>query len=336
MPGHGLSVQQHPQDPIRPKAESQEPKAELHGVLVIDKPQGPTSHDVVAVARRALREKRIGHTGTLDPMATGVLPLVLGKATRLSALLSSDTKAYDAAVRLGQATATYDAADRLAAGTPPPPPPDVPRAEIDVVLERFRGTFDQTPPPFSAKKVGGTPAYKLARSDQAPALAAVRVTVEALNVLGYEDGLLRIHLRASPGFYVRSLAHDIGVQLGCGAHLEVLRRTHSGAFGLDQAVTLDELVQHPALAMDRVIPLRRLLLQIPAAALSAAGARKASHGNPLTFSDLRDGESAPLLAEPSGEHSQPRAVRLLDPDGELIGVARPGPDGLLRPYLVLV
>src|SRR5688572_25981171 len=211
----------------------------MDGVLVIDKPQGPTSHDVVAVARRALREKRIGHTGTLDPMATGVLPLVIGKATRLSALLSSDEKEYEADVRLGGATATYDAADRLAAGAPPPPDPGIDRSAIDTVLESFRGTFEQVPPPFSAKKVAGTPAYKLARMEQPAPLTAVAVTVHALDVLTYGDGLLRLKVRTSAGFYVRALAHDIGVQLGCGAHLEGLRRTRAGVFAVGAAIGLE-------------------------------------------------------------------------------------------------
>jgi tRNA pseudouridine55 synthase len=307
----------------------------MDGVLVIDKPQGPTSHDIVAVARRALREKRVGHTGTLDPMASGVLPLVLGKATRLSTLLSSDEKSYDAEVRLGEATATYDAADRLAAGTPPPIAPDLPREDIDRVVGGYLGTFDQVPPPFSAKKVGGTPAYKLARNDRAPALAAARVTVHALDILEYQNGSIRIRLRTSPGFYVRSLAHDIGVQLGCGAHLEALRRTRAGAFALQDAVTLEELTERPESAAARVIPLRALLTYLPAAELSSAGARKASHGNPLALSDLREMGSGTVLTAPQlGEQAQP--VRLIDPDGELIGIARPGPDGLLRPYVVLV
>jgi tRNA pseudouridine55 synthase len=325
-----------PEADLVPKAESREPRAELHGVLVIDKPQGPTSHDIVAVARRALREKRIGHTGTLDPMATGVLPLVLGKATRLAALLSSDEKSYDAAVRLGEATATYDAAERIAAGTAPPIAPDVQRADIDRVVERFRGSFDQVPPPFSAKKLGGTPAYKLARKDQAPALAPVRVTVHALEVLGYEDGLLRLRVQSSSGFYVRSLAHDIGVQLGCGAHLEGLRRTRAGTFTLDGAVTVDELTGRPDIARERTIPLRRLLTHIPAALLNAQGARKASHGNPLALSDLRETGSGTIFGTRVPEEQPMPSVRLLDPDGELIGIAKLAADGLLRPYVVLV
>src|SRR5688500_12151939 len=145
----------------------------LDGVLVIDKPLGPTSHDAVARARRALREKRIGHTGTLDPMATGVLPLVIGRATRLASLLSSTDKTYEAGVRLGSATETYDAADRLASGGAPPEAPALDPAEIEQVLARFRGSFAQMPPPYSAKKGGGGPAYKLAGAQDPTARAAV-------------------------------------------------------------------------------------------------------------------------------------------------------------------
>ena len=306
----------------------------MDGVLVIDKPRGPTSHDVVAVARRALREKRIGHTGTLDPMATGVLPLVIGKATRLSTLLSADEKEYEADVRLGSSTATYDAAERLAVGGPPPVPPDIPRTDVDRVLARFRGSLDQVPPPFSAKKIAGTPAYKLARKDKAPVLQPVRVRVHALTVLSYEQGLLRLSVRTSPGFYVRALAHDLGAALGCGAHLEGLRRTRAGAFGVEGAVSLEELTQRPETAMTRMIPLMRMLPDVPGVHLTTSGARKASHGNPLSVSDLQNKGSGTLF--PAAEAEQPPFVRLLDPDGELIGIAKTGPDGLLRPSIVLV
>lgn len=306
----------------------------MDGVLVIDKPRGPTSHDVVAVARRALREKRIGHTGTLDPMATGVLPLVIGKATRLSTLLSAEEKEYEADVRLGSSTATYDAAERLAAGGPPPVPPDIPRTDVDRVLARFRGSFDQVPPPFSAKKIAGTPAYRLARKDEAPVLRPVRVRVHALTVLSYEQGLLRLSVRTSPGFYVRALAHDLGAALGCGAHLEGLRRTRAGAFGVEGAVSLEELTQRPETAVTRMIPLMRMLPDVPGVHLTASGARKASHGNPLSVSDLQNKGSGTLF--PAVEAEQPPFVRLLDPDGELIGIAKTGPDGLLRPSIVLV
>ena len=306
----------------------------MDGVLVIDKPTGPTSHDVVAVARRALRERRIGHTGTLDPLASGVLPLVIGRATRLSNLLSSSDKEYEADVRLGAATPTYDAADRLASGAPPPPAPDVSSAEVEAVLERFRGNFDQVPPPYSAKKLAGVPAYKLARQDQAVDLAAVRVTVHALEQLSLADGVLRVRVRTSAGFYVRSLAHDIGVALGCGAHLEALRRTRAGEFGLDESVALDLLVEQPDCARERLIPMEALLPGIPAARLNEAGARRAAHGNPLGPADLDTPKKG--TASVFDEERRQAPFRLVGPDGRLLGIALAGEDGALRPSIVLV
>lgn len=319
----------------KPSAESGAPNAGLHGVLVVDKPQGPTSHDVVAVARRSLRERRIGHTGTLDPMATGVLPLVIGKATRLSALLSSDEKTYEAAVRLGGSTATYDAAERLALGGAPPPAPDVHLSAIEAVLARFRGTFDQVPPPFSAKKLAGTPAYKLARQDQSPELSAVRVTVHTLELLHYEGGLLQLRLQTSSGFYVRSLAHDIGVALGCGAHLEGLRRTRAGTFRIEEAVTLSDLSEFSDVASRRLIPLDELLPDVPIATLTPSGVQKASHGNTLNPSDVVTMASHPIEGE-SATGRDGALVRLFDPTGGLIGMARASGGGLLRPYIVLM
>jgi tRNA pseudouridine55 synthase len=295
----------------------------LDGVLVIDKPAGPTSHDVVARARRALRERRIGHTGTLDPMATGVLPLVIGRATRLASLLSSTDKTYEAGVRLGAATETYDAADRLAGGGAPPDAPAIDPAEIETALARFRGTFPQMPPPYSAKKVGGVPAYKLARKQQPTALTAVQVTVRELTLLGVDEGLVRLRVTGTAGFYVRSLAHDLGVALGCGAHLESLRRTRAGTFGLDRAILLDDLDRRPDEIPARLIPMTDLLPDLPVARLTARGAQRASHGNSVSPEDFHVTGTGPL-------------VRLLDPGGNLLGIAEAGPDGLLRPSIVLV
>ena len=298
----------------------------MNGVLVVDKPAGPTSHDVVAIARRALRERRIGHTGTLDPMATGVLPLVIGKATRLAVLLSSSEKEYEAAVRLGGATATYDAAERLAAGSPPPAAPEVSREAVEQALDRFRGAFEQVPPPFSAKKVGGVRAYKLAREERPADLPGVPVTVHALELLEYEGGLVRLRVRASAGFYVRSLAHDLGAVLGCGGHLEALRRTAAGVFRLPSAVPLEGLLEQPDAASRRLIPMNALLADVPAARLSPSGAKKAAHGNPLIPGDFAEMGPDPI----SG------AVRLVGPGGELLGIAQAGGDGVLRPSIVLV
>lgn len=303
----------------------------MDGVLVVDKPEGPTSHDVVAVARRALRERRIGHTGTLDPMATGVLPLVIGKATRLASMLSGAAKTYEATVRLGCATDTYDAdgvvagdtEDRQAASLTIPAP-DVPREEVEAALGRFRGPFEQAPPPYSAKKIGGVAAYKLARQQREVSPKPVSVVVTGLELLDYAGGLATVRVTASAGFYVRSLAHDLGRALGCGGHLASLRRTRSGVFTLDDAVPLSDLLDGRQGAAERIVPMDRLLPDLPAARLTASGAKRAGHGNPVSPVDI---------AEPG-----PRGVRvrLLAPDGRLLGLGEPRPGGLLQPVVVLV
>jgi tRNA pseudouridine55 synthase len=306
----------------------------MHGVLVVDKPAGMTSHDVVARARRALREKRIGHTGTLDPMATGVLPLVLGRATRLASMLSGASKTYEAGVRLGCATDTYDAMGRVAghpdaavaASLTIPAPETLAPADVEAALERFRGTYHQTPPPFSAKKIGGVASYTLARRQQAVALAAVPVTVSELVLVHYRDGLATVRVTASAGFYVRSLAHDLGVALGCGAHLARLRRTRAGAFTEGQAVALEAIEGEGPEAATRVIPMQELLPDVPAARLTERGASRAGHGNALRPEDLE----GPVPALSGGR------IRLLDPQGRLLGLAEPRPGGLLQPVVVLV
>ncbi|MBA2301079.1 MAG: tRNA pseudouridine(55) synthase TruB [Acidobacteria bacterium] len=309
----------------------------MDGVLVIDKPPGPTSHDVVAWARRVLREKRIGHTGTLDPLATGVLPLVIGRATRLASLLSSAEKEYEASVRLGAATDTYDATARLAAGGPPPTDPQIEPGQVEEALAGFRGTFEQMPPPYSAKKVGGIPGYRLARKNAPTTLSPVSVTVQELTLLGIESGLIRLRVVGSPGFYVRSLAHDLGVRLGCGGHLETLRRTRAGRFALDVAVRLEDLERDALLAESRLVPIDAMLPDLPAVQLNERGARKASHGNSLSSEDLAETGPGPDLHRTAGQSGPgPGRVRLMDPDGRLLGIAESGADGLLRPSIVLV
>jgi tRNA pseudouridine55 synthase len=295
----------------------------MNGVLVVDKPPGPTSHDVVGLARRALGTSRIGHTGTLDPLATGVLPLVVGRATRLAQFLSGDDKEYDADVRFGLATPTYDADD---VRDLPPPPPGLDVAGIESALSDFRGTYLQTPPPFSAKKIGGVPAYKLARRNKPVAMAPVAVTVHRLTLERYEAGLARLRVVCSSGFYVRSLAHGLGERLGCGAHLEALRRTRAGEFTLDQAVPLEVIEELGPAAATRMVPMAALLPRLPPVVVTDAGARRAAHGNALTTRDLTD----PLAAAAGSR------VRMIDLDGTLLGIAEPTAGGVLRPVVVLV
>ena len=220
--------------------------------LVIDKPAGPTSHDVVARVRRALGTSRIGHTGTLDPLATGVLPLVVGRATRLASLFSGAEKEYDAGVRLGLATDTYDAAHL--SGPVPDAPAGIGADAIEAALEAFRGTYSQAPPAYSAKKINGVAAYKLARRNEPVQPRAVTVTVHRLTLLSYANGLAQLRVHCSAGFYVRSLAHDLGARLGCGAHLESLRRTRAGSFDESAAVPLAEVESEGPDAARRLVP----------------------------------------------------------------------------------
>lgn len=304
----------------------------MNGVLVVDKPAGPTSHDVVARVRRALGTPRVGHTGTLDPLATGVLPLVIGSATRLASLFSGAEKEYDAAVRLGEATETYDAARRL--GPPPAPPDGIDGARVEAALDEFRGSYLQSPPPYSAKKIQGVPAYKLARRNEPVQPRAVQVTVPHLALLSYDGGLVRLRVRCSAGFYVRSLAHDLGGRLGCGGHLETLRRIRAGTFDEAMSAPLDTIEARGIEAGRWLIPLGQLLPHVPAVVLNERGVRRATHGNELAPGDM---ERPPGLAEqPADRAGDPGRWRLLDGAGMLLGIAEMRLGGVLHPVIVLV
>ena len=293
----------------------------MHGLLIIDKPAGPTSHDIVARVRRTLRTKRVGHTGTLDPLATGVLPLVVGSATRLASLLSGAEKEYVATIRLGRATGTYDAAGLE--GPPPDPPAGIDASAVDAALNHFRGRFRQMPPAFSAKKIGGVPAYKLARRKLPVQPAPVDVTIHCLTLERCAGGLATVRLTTSAGFYVRSLAHDLGQRLGCGAYLESLRRVRVGDYGEESAVPLDEFERDAVEADGRVIPMDRLLPELPAVILNEQEIRRATHGNEIRAEDRA---GAPCSVK----------YRLLDSSGRLIAIAETLPGGVLHPVTVLV
>ena len=313
-------------------ARGEHPAAPADGVLVVDKPAGMTSHDVVAWARRSLGVRRIGHVGTLDPLATGVLPLVVGRATRLAALLGGGAKTYRAVIRLGLETDTYDAA-----GAPQPGPPDAEARARSLDAEaagaacrRFTGVLQQRPPDYSAKKVGGVRAYRLARRQQRVDLRAVEVTVHRFDVIGLRDGRLDCRVSCSPGFYMRTLAHDLGRELGCGGCLEELRRERSGPFALDGAVDLRTAADGPEPLRERLIPLAGLLPELPAVVVNPAGAQRAAHGNLLRPGDIEGGAGRLLPGGASGD------VRVCDGAGSLLAIAAPAPGGALHPRIVLV
>ena len=315
----------------------------MNGALLIDKPSGPTSHDVVAFARRVLQTRGIGHTGTLDPLATGLLVLLIGHATRLSQFLVTDEKEYIADVRLGVATATYDAqgleaAEAMREARGASREVRVTPEQIQAVLPNFRGTFLQLPPPFSAKKIGGVRAYVKARKNETVVLEPVEVTVRELELLpaappasrlaprDADATLVRLRVACSSGFYVRSLAHDIGQLLGCGAHLEALRRTRAGQFEVADALTLEALETAGGAIHGRLVDPNTLLAGMPAVTPSEEGHRRVWNGNTLAPTHLQ-GAGADLP-----NHTK---IRVVAASGVLLAVAERRPDGLLHPLVVL-
>lgn len=289
----------------------------VDGVLVIDKPRGLTSHDVVAVARRALGERRIGHTGTLDPLATGVLPLACGRATRLVRFLTASSKDYEATIRFGLTTDSYDVTGTETSRSGLRPERDA----VTRALTSLTGRYLQPPPAFSAKKVGGQRAYAMARTDKPIALTPVPVTVDGADLVELRDDLAQVRLTCSAGFYVRSFAHSLGELVGTGACLQGLRRTRSGEFSLDRALDLDTLVRDGPAARAAVIPLDQLLTAFPVVALTDHDRNRVSHGQEV------DG----AVAQPSDW------VRLADREGHLVAIAREGSrPGSLHPAVVLI
>lgn len=266
-------------------------KATLHGLLLVDKPAGPTSHDVVQAARQALRERRIGHTGTLDPAATGLLLLCVGKATRLQQYLLAWPKTYDGEIRLGFATATYDAE-----GEPLGESRAVPDLAEDVLRDlerRFTGTLEQVPPPYSAKKHAGRKFYEMARAGEEVPLEPKRVTIHELTLDATGPDRLRFSVTCSSGTYVRSLAHDLGAQLGCGGHLASLRRVRIGPWRVEQAVAAERLAQRDRSAADAAfVPLAEALLPFPAVELNPTASAHFVHGQEVTVRNV-DGDFVP-------------------------------------------
>ena len=304
----------------------------MNGVLVVDKPSGITSHDVVAVARRALGERGIGHTGTLDPMATGVLPLAIGKATRLVRFLTASDKDYDAVIRFGRTTDSYDATGTTTAESPMRPT----RTAVEFGLLALSGSYEQMPPPYSAKKVDGRRAYALARRDEPVELKPAAVNVSRAVLTAFDDDTASVSLTCSAGFYVRSFAHELGRMLGCGACLDALRRTRSGEFTLASAVGFDRLAGSggdPLTQLrDAIVEPAGLLPDLPAVQVTPEGLSWVSHGRDLGPSQWRQ--------PPNGRNIQGQAdewVRLLDEAGSLVALAtRDRAGGVLHPSVVLI
>ncbi len=327
----------------------------MDGLLIVDKPAGWTSHDVVARARRLLREKRVGHTGTLDPFATGVLVLLVGRATRLAQFLAGAEKEYEATIRLGHSTTTGDltgerreaaeaggrvraAGAEVGAGAGATDCAALERGQFEAALAALRGEIEQVPPMYSAKKVGGRKLYELARRGEEVERKAARVSVSLFEVSGEEsdawsrpndDGTcdVRVRVVCSAGTYVRALAESVGERLGTGAHLAALRRTRAGHFRVEDALTpegLQKLFEAGADAGEFLLPPEAALPHLPSAHLTGEEARRARHG-----AAIRAGAEA--RAWEDGRH-----VLLLEGGGRLLAVGvYDAARGVLQPRVML-
>ena len=291
----------------------------MNGVLIIDKPAGLTSHDVVDRVRRIVHERSVGHLGTLDPLATGVLPLLIGNLTRLAQFYTASEKTYQGVMRFGFATDTYDAE-----GEPTSPAVNVQVSleELQALATRFRGPIQQMPPPFSAKKIHGVPAYKLARKHKEVVLQPVQVEVKKLEMLGLEGERATFRARVASGTYVRSLAHDLGKALGCGAHLESLRRTAVAEFDVSDAHTLEELdaAAKAGGAEDLFIHPRKILPNFPAITANDEMTARMRSGRAVNLPDL----------------SRAPQVKVFYGQKELIAIATRVAGTLFHPRIVLV
>jgi tRNA pseudouridine55 synthase len=293
---------------------------DIHGVLIVDKPAGWTSHDVVGKVRRLARTKKVGHLGTLDPMSTGVLPLVLGRATRLAQFYGAARKVYEAEVTFGYTTDSYDADGEVNSEIVVP---HFTEAALDAALDAFRGEFEQMPPAVSAKKIQGRKAYELAREGKEVELQPVPVTVHELTRIDFDGRMARLRVDASAGFYVRSLAFELGRVMGTGATLTALRRTRAGEFEVSQAHRIETLEEAAASGTldDLVCPLSLLLPELPPVRVDETTA-----GFILQGRDFRG--VAPLGRDLT-------RVRAIAPDGRLLAIGHEVLPGLWHPDVVL-
>jgi tRNA pseudouridine55 synthase len=291
----------------------------MNAVLVIDKPAGLTSHDVVNRVRRILGQKSVGHLGTLDPSATGVLPIVVGNLTRLAQFYMHSEKSYEGVIRFGFATDTYDAD-----GEPTTPPQDV-TLDLEQLRDQaaaFRGRIQQLPPPFSAKKIAGVPAYKLARKKQDVKLQPVEVEVKDFDILAVDGNCARFRARVASGTYLRSVAHDLGQKMGCGAHLSSLRRTAVAEFGIETAHTLEQLANaaQQGSAEELAVHPRKLLPQFPCVTATDESAALIRSGRAVNLSEM----------------SKERLVKVFYGQRELLAIATRVAGTLFHPGIVLV
>jgi tRNA pseudouridine55 synthase len=304
---------------------------EISGVFIIDKPAGLTSHDIVARVRRILRLRQVGHFGTLDPFATGVLPVSVGKATRFAQFYLKSRKAYEGTIHFGFSTDTYDATGQP---TSEGLPVTLERGILERIFREFTGRIMQTPPPFSAKHVGGVRAYELARRQKPVSLAPVEVEIYALELLGIERQDVRFAVECSGGTYVRSLAHDLGQKVRCGAYLANLRRTGVAEFKENQAVTLERLAE--AVVEKRMenhlVPLEALLPEFPELVVRGRQEVGVRHGHAFELAQ----STRPSRGADAGRSPVATLLKILNPERRLIAIARHVEGSVYHPHLVLV
>lgn len=293
----------------------------LHGAIVADKPSGWTSHDVVNKLRRIAGAQKVGHLGTLDPLATGVLPLLLNRATRLAQFFSASSKIYEGVIRFGYATSTYDAGGEPAGEILEP---QLTWADAERALAPFRGTFAQMPPPVSAKKVQGRPAYEMARRGIPFELKPAEVTVHSMQILRLDGCRLTVRVECSAGTYLRSIAHEAGQILGCGAFLEQLRRTASGPFRISQARGLEELerLASEGRLAEALTPAAELLPELPAHAVDH-----------ITELQIRQGRD--FRVSPFRNHGPAKYVKAVSETGALIAIGEARLPNVYHPVVVL-
>jgi len=301
--------------------------ADLSGVVVVDKPSGPTSFDVVRRVKGLFKTRRCGHTGTLDPTATGVLPICIGDATKVASFVSEGEKEYDAVVRFGEITDTQDAAGRMLETRPLG---DLSEERVRKELEGFVGLVEQTPPMYSARKVDGKRLYELARAGEEVERESRQVHIDEARLTFFRPPDAGIFVRCSKGTYLRTLAHDLGQRVGCGAHLRSLKRVRVGPFGLEDSVGLDTLM---AAAKEKqlekyLLPISRALDELAELRLDTTLARRVAHGHAPGPADLSRLRAPPF--------SRGRKVRLLDPEGRVLAVAESDGVGTLKLLRVLV
>jgi len=311
----------------------------IDGALVIDKPRGITSHDVVDSVRRLLGFRQVGHLGTLDPLATGVLVLLLGRATRFAQFYAGRRKRYTSTFRFGFATDTYDS-DGAALG--PDTQPQLDPAEIRNLATLLTGRFPQMPPAFSAKKIHGRPAHELARKNQAVELKPVEVEVFEFRVVEVEGSRARFTVECGAGTYIRSLAQEMGAKLGCGAHLADIVRTAVGEFTIDRAIRLDDFEQivRQGKAAECIIPLERLLPELPRVSVLPMIEKRVRHGTrfQISLAQIQPGhfeipQGAPAQLD-SGEW-KPARLRVFNQQDQLIAIAEAIVPRTYQPVVVL-